>query len=382
MKIFLPIICFATTAFAQDAPPATEQIPDLVTMLQEAIADKRAAGGVILVADREGTAHFSAQGWSDIAAEKPMKKDSLFWIASQTKPITGVAAMMLVEEGKLDLDTPVSRYLPEFRELKDADGEVVEVTVRQCLNHTSGLSDLPYDVRKELTTLQQLVEATVKLPTLFAPGTDWKYCQTGINTVGRIIEVQSGMLLPEFFQTRIFGPLDMPDTMFYPTEELVQKRLAKSYHVPDMNEVPIGFLAGKSPADRDRYPMANGGLFSTASDLEKFCRMVLNKGEAGELRLLSEDSVDEMLRISTGDLDTGFTPGNGWAAGWCVIRDPQGTTAPLASGSFGHGGAHGTQMWIDPVAGRIDILMVQRTGIKNGDAAPLRANLHRIAAGR
>lgn len=359
---------------------SAEQIPALTDVLAAAIEEKRTAGGVLVVAGEDSILHADAQGMADISAEREMRPDDLFWIASMTKPVTGVAAMMLVEQGKLDLDAPVRQYLPEFAELRDAEGEKVSVTVRQCMNHTSGLSDLPAETRSKISTLQQLVEETVELPVLFPAGTQWKYCQTGINTVGRIIEVQSGLLLPEFFETRIFDPLKMTDTTFYPTEVLVNERKAKAYRVPDMEEVNIAYLTGKTPWDRSRYPMANGGLFSTAGDMTRFLQMVLRGGELDGVRLLEAESVAAMLEVSTGDLKVGFTPGNGWALGWCIIREPQGVTAALASGSYGHGGAHGTQMWVDPAAGRIDLMMVQRTGVKNGDAAPLREALHNGAA--
>jgi CubicO group peptidase (beta-lactamase class C family) len=174
----------------------------------------------------------------------------------------------------------------------------------------------------------------------------------------------------------------MKDTTFYPAAEQLS-RLAKSYRrTPDgkLDEAEIFFLAGRDPSSRDRYPAANGGLFSTAHDYARFCRMVLRGGELDGRRYLKPESVRGMTAILTGDLQTGFTPGNGWGLGWCVVRKPEGVTAMLSPGTFGHGGAYGTQAWIDPEKGRIFILMVQRANFPNADASDVRRAFQEAAA--
>ena len=166
----------------------------------------------------------------------------------------------------------------------------------------------------------------------------------------------------------------MKDTTFYLTEQQLP-RLARSYRRTEGGELTataIGFMNGKNPTSRDRYPAANGGLFSTAPDYVRFCQMILNGGEYDGRRYLKPESIQLMTTVQTGDLKTGFTPGNGWGLGWCVIREPQGVTAALSPGTFGHGGAYGTQAWIDPGKKRIYILMIQRADIANSDGSAIR----------
>ena len=136
--------------------------------------------------------------------------------------------------------------------------------------------------------------------------------------------------------------------------------------------MPVAFLNGFSPAFRDRYPAPNGGLFSTASDYARFCRMLLNGGALDGRQLLKPETVKRMSTIQTGDLKTGFTAGNGWGLGVCVVREPQGVTAMLSPGTFGHGGAYGTQAWIDPVKNLVYVLMIQRSNLKDSDASDVR----------
>jgi len=174
----------------------------------------------------------------------------------------------------------------------------------------------------------------------------------------------------------------MLDTTFY-LNELQLNRLAKSYELTKdgkLEEFAIKLLAGKSPMDRERFTAANGGLFSTAYDYARFCQMLLRRGELNGKRILSEASVKTMRTIATGDLVTGFTPGNGWGIGCCVIREPAGVSSTLSPGSFGHGGAYGTQAWIDPVKNRIHILMIQRANLPNSDASQMRRVFHEEAS--
>ena len=190
------------------------------------------------------------------------------------------------------------------------------------------------------------------------------------------------MPFDQFVERRLFGPLGMKDTTFYLTEEQLP-RLATSYRRTDKGELEateISILYGKAPTSRDRFPAANGGLFSTAPDYARFCQMILNGGELDGRRYLKPESVKLMTTVQTGDLKTGFTPGNGWGLGWCVVREPQGVTAMLSPGTFGHGGAYGTQAWIDPVKKRIYILMIQRADFPNSDASDVRRAFQEAAS--
>ena len=210
----------------------------------------------------------------------------------------------------------------------------------------------------------------------------WTYCQSGINTAGRIVEVVSGVPFDRFVERRLFGPLGMKDTTFYLSEEQLP-RLATSYRRTDKGQLEatkVGLLYGKAPTSRDRFPAANGGLFSTAPDYARFCRMILNAGELDGRRYLKPESIALMTTVQTGDLKTGFTGGNGWGLGWCVVREPQGVTAMLSPGTFGHGGAYGTQAWIDPVKKRIYVLMIQRADYPNSDASNVRRAFQEAAS--
>jgi CubicO group peptidase (beta-lactamase class C family) len=363
----------------QAAPPVMRSISERMNGFVEG---REIAGAVTLVADADHLLHLAADGLADIGQDKPMAKDSIFWIASMTKPITATAVMMMQEEKKLSVDDSVSKYLPEFQNLKDADGKSVSITLKQCLTHSSGLSDLSGEETKGMTTLKETMSAIVAKPTIFAPGSKWQYCQTGINTVARVVEVVAGKAFPEFLQERLFDPLGMVDTSFYPTDEQAS-RIASSYKrdaAGGLEKAALFFLDGARPSLRNRPPMANGGLFSTAGDYAKFAQMILRGGEFGGKRYLSGKSVSQMTSVQSGDLVTGFTPGNAWGLGWCIARDPQGVSAALSRGSMGHGGMFGTQAWIDPVKKRIYLLMIQRADIGNSDGSEIRRSFQEVAA--
>lgn len=363
------------------APPTIDGVSQKMKQFIEA---KEIAGSVTLVANENEILHLSADGMADIGEQKPMKQDAVFWIASMSKPVTATAVLMMHEQGLLSVDDPVAKYLPEFRNLKDAQGNEVTITIRQCLIHSSGLSDLKPDEVKGLTTLAQLSPIIAAKPVNFAPGSKWAYCQTGINTAARIVEVVSGETFPEFLQTRLFTPLGMKDTSFYPGEEQTA-RLATSYTrtaAGELEKAALPFPEGKPPTAANRFPAANGGLFSTAADYLKFARMILRGGELDGKRYLKEESVKLMTSVQSGDLATGFTPGGAWGLGWSVSREPQGPSAALSPGSFGHGGAYGTQVWIDPVKNRIFLLLVQRANFANSDGSEVRAGFQNAAVAK
>lgn len=364
---------------AAKRPPA--RFAAISDAMKSFIDNQEVAGVVTLVATRDRVVDVEVAGQADIARKLPMRADSICWIASMTKPITATAVLLLQEEGKLSVDDPVAKYLPELAGLKTADGKPGNLTLRHLLTHTSGMPEATPAQYKTARTLADVIPSYMGWPLSFEPGSKWQYCQSGINSLGRIVEVVSGQSFPEFLQRRLFDPLGMKDTTFSLRPEQLP-RLAKTYMRTNgtLQEVPIAFLNGREPTDRDRYPAPNGGLFSTASDYARFCRMILNQGTLDGRKYLKPASVKLMTAIQTGDLKTGFTDGNGWGLGWCVVRQPQGITAMLSPGTFGHGGAYGTQAWIDPVKGAIYVLMVQRSNFGNSDGSEARRAFQSAAA--
>jgi CubicO group peptidase (beta-lactamase class C family)/predicted glycoside hydrolase/deacetylase ChbG (UPF0249 family)/lysophospholipase L1-like esterase len=382
------VLALASTALRvsafQDSPQ--QEKPPAVTAISERmrhfVDDHEIAGAVTLVATPDRIVHLDATGMADIALNKRMRPDAIFWIASMTKPITATAVLMLQDEGKLSVDDPVEKYLPEFKGSKTADGKPASLTIRHLLTHTSGMGEVTPDQARAITNLAGLIPLYVAKPLAYEPGTKWVYCQSGINTAARVVEVVSGELFDQFVASRLFGPLGMKDTTFYLTEQQLP-RLATSYLRTGKGELEATqnfILYGKPATSRERFPAANGGLFSTATDYARFCQMILSGGELGGRRFVKPESVKLMTTIQTGELTTGFTPGNGWGLGWCVIRKPQGVTATLSSGTFGHGGAYGTQAWIDPEKKRIYLLMVQRANFPNSDASEVRRGFQESAA--
>lgn len=363
----------------QGAPPTLTAVRD---RMREFVAAKEIAGAVTLVATPDEVVHLDATGNASLKPDEPMRTDSIFWIASMSKPVLGTLLLMLEEEGLLSVDDPVEKHLPEFKDLKTVEGKPARITIRHLLTHTSGLREITAEQARDSRTLASVIPLYVAQPVSFTPGSKWVYCQSGINTGGRIAEVVTGESLDKLLQRRLFGPLGMKDTTFYLTEKQLP-RLAKSYRRTEQGELEatdIRFLNGKSPTSVDRFPAPNGGLFSTASDYARFCQMVLRGGELDGKRYLKPESVQRMASLQTGDLKTGFTAGHGWGLGWCVVREPQGPSGALSAGAFGHGGAYGTQSWIDPKTKRIYILMVQRANFSNSDGSAVRQGFQEAAS--
>ena len=352
--------------------------------MQETIAAKEVPGAVTLVATRDRVTHLAAVGQAGPDGNRPLRKDSIFWIASMTKPITGAAIMMLQDEGKLSVDDLVGKFIPELANLKTPSGQPANLTLKHLLTHSSGMPEATPEELKAARKLADLTAAYLNKPMQFEPGAKWQYCQSGINTLGRIVEVVSGMPFERFLHQRLFKPLKMKDTAFYLQVKQAPRLVTPAKRGEDgrLSAAPIAFLQGKAATDTDRFPAANGGLFSTAPDYARFARMILNGGTLDGRRYLKPESVRQMTTVQSGDLKTGFTPGNGWGLGWCVVREPQGVTAMLGPGTHGHGGAYGTQAWVDPVNGVVLILMVQRSNFRNGDDSPVRLAFQRAAMGR
>ena len=326
------------------------------------------AGAVTVVATSNAVLQTDAVGFADIANSRPMKPDALFWIASQSKAMTAAALMMLVDEGKVKLDDPVTKYIPQFKNqwvvqevasnLMTLARAATPVTIRKLLSHTSGL---PFSSEVESPHLDSLplrdaVYTYALTPLKTEPGAKYSYSNAGINTCGRIVEIVSGMSYEAFMQTRLFDPLGMKDTTFWPTPEQ-ESRIAKSYK-PDsagtgLEEIQISQLTYPLHERAGRYPMPAGGLFSTAADVTRFCQMLLNSGTFEGKRILSADAVREMTSKQTGTLPDSY--------GFGLTVSPAG---------FGHGGAYATNMSVDRDKGLVTVYLVQHAGFpKNGKEA-------------
>lgn len=396
MKLHRLLPAFLLTLSLHAEKPAPEVVPltPIAASQEPFIKDGQLSGAVTLLWKDGTTVSHEAVGFQDLETQTPMQKDSLFWIASMTKPITALGIMMLMDEGKLSIDDPVEKHLPEFKgqrllkEKTDAQTVLIKparpITIKDLLTHTSGLvGNSPLDGDAiDVLTLKEAVITYALSPLQFEPGSKWSYCNPGINTLGRIIEVISGDEYARFLEKRLFKPLRMKNTTFWPSKGDL-KKLATSYKPTadgkGLEVAPIKYLTPPF-SNKKRTPLAAGGLFSTAEDLLKLYQMVLNNGEVDRKRYVSAESLALMTQNHTGDLKAGFTDGMGMGLGFQIVVTPTGATATLSPGTYGHGGAHGTQGWIDPVKKTIHILLIQRAGLPNGDASPMRQAFHEAAA--
>jgi CubicO group peptidase (beta-lactamase class C family) len=352
------------------------------------------AGAVTVVGRHDAVLDVTAVGAADLDSKRPMTKDAVFKIASMTKPVTAIGIMMLVDEGRLSIEDRVDKYLPEFRGQmlvasrdKAAGTETLKkparpITVRDLLTHTSGLPNWPAGLsdiyQKRNRTLAEGILVMSQRPLEFEPGSKWAYCNTGIDTLGRIIEAVSGQSYEDFLRTRFFEPLGMTDTTFYPTPAL-REQVAVTYGKKDGRLVQATNTIIELPASGARYPIPAGGLYSTAADLAKLYQMMLSRGSFNGKRVLSEQAVATMTKLQTGEIKTGFIDGMGWGFGWGVVREPKGVSEALSPGSYGHGGAFGTQAWLDPTKDLFTVLLIQRNGLPNSDGTQMRRDLQDLA---
>ena len=369
-SVVLLLLAFAGIIMAAPVRLAAAESPKTVAAaVQQFVDNHTLAGAVMLVASSNRVLSLQAVGYMDIARKQPMRTDALFWIASQSKPMTATAVMMLVDEGKVNVDDPVEKYLPEFKgqwlKAEEDAGHMLlkrpahPITVKNVLSHTSGL---PFSSPLEQPTLDLLplaarVRSYAMLPLEFEPDSKYSYSNEGINTAGRIIEVVSGMPYQQFMEQRLFQPLGMKDTTFWPSSKQL-RRLAKSYNAnaakTGLEETTITQL--RYPlTDRTRQPMPAGGLFSTAADVARFCQMMLNRGELDGQRYLSEAAVSQMTTRQTPD----------------TVKEKYGLGLTIGDGEFGHGGAYATNMTIDTQHGLVFVWMVQHAGFP-GDGAKSR----------
>ena len=391
--VFFLALALTAASLPADKPEAvglsSERLLRINQMIQRYIDDGRISGAITMVSRRGKVAHFEAQGQMDLEKKAPMRKDAIFRIASMSKPITGVAILMLMEEGKLRLTDPVSRFIPEFTDTKVAivktparpaangqparDAEVYtvpadrEITIRDLLTHTSGLESgavgnrigarmaprtMTFDLAKYVPTLGQV-------PLDFQPGSRWSYSLlAGMETLGRIVEVASGMTFDQFLKQRLFDPLEMIDTTFVPSEA----QLARSVTLYDDRDGKLARIETPGWLTTKTLFSGGGGLWSTAEDYMRFGQMLGNGGVFNGKRILSPRTIDLMASNHVGDLYAG-TGGNAKGLGFGlavdVVLDNAAAGRRVSNGTFAWGGAFGTYFWVDRKEALVGVLMVQ-----------------------
>ena len=334
--------------------------------MEAAVSAKQAAGIVTLVLENGKVVHHEAAGMADRQKGKPMEKDSVFWIASMTKSINAAAVMVLVDEGKLSLDEPAARWLPELGAVKLANGAAPAkpITLRMLLSHTAGIAFPPRKATDGAISLKSYVAGLLKAPLAFEPGSGYEY-GFGPTVAGRLLEVVSGMKYEDFLRARIFEPLGMRDTAFNPGDRL-RVRIARTYtRDEESGELVPGYNPFvTSDASVPHMVEPSGGLFSTAADLARFYGMVAGEGVLDGVRVLSEAAVRDMTRpVEAG----GKTQPYG--AGWQYALENQRGSALLPAGSFGHGGAFATHGWVFPKQGLVTVFLVQNVLVPDSGKA-------------
>jgi CubicO group peptidase (beta-lactamase class C family) len=383
----LLLVVLAAAAVAADLPSArpesvgmsTQRLSRLKSEMQ-ALVDKNQLSGVVTMVARHGkVVEFEAAGKRDLQSAAPMQKDSIFRIYSMSKPITGVAMMMLFEEGKWQLNDPVSKHIPEFADLKVAKvnpqtGAVTQVapdhamTMRELMSHSGGLTyglfgstavDKMYmdvNVLDRDAPLQAMIDKLGKIPLLHQPGERWHY-SVSVDVQGYLVEKLSGQPLPVFLKQRIFEPLGMKDTAFYVPPEKLGRFV--SFYTYDKDRK---FVLHPSP-DYSKPPVmasGGGGLVSTAADYMRFCQMLLNGGELDGQRLLSPLTVQLMRSNVLPASARTLSPGTGFGLDFAVVEEPVAAGGYGGEGTFYWGGYAGTWFWIDPVYNLIVVGMIQQ----------------------
>ena len=372
----LLLFSITTLAFAQGLPMAVpeevgvsaERLERIRPVMQGYVDDGHLPGFLTVVARHGKIVHFETIGMQDVENNKPVEPDTIFRIYSMSKPITSVAVMMLYEEGHFQLGTPVSKFIPEFKNMKvynEDQTEILdaekEITIKHLLMHTAGLTygwgNKPVDKRYgELkifepgTTLVDMIKKLGDIPLVHEPGDRWTY---GVSTdvLGYFVEVVSGMPFEEFLQTRLFKPLGMVDTAFSVPPEKVDRFAALYRH--NRREGMMKRVDRDAPLANDEvsfFPSGGGGLVSTAADYMRFAQMLLNGGELDGARILGKKTV-ELMRYPHHD--------DWFGLGFAVVthKDPPNTLESV--GNFSWGGAAATTFWIDPQEELIGVLMTQ-----------------------
>jgi CubicO group peptidase (beta-lactamase class C family) len=370
----------------EDVGLSSERLQRVTAMIERRIAAGDLAGAVFAVGRKGKVAQQVARGVMDLESRQPMAPRTMFRIASMTKPVVAVGIMMLIEEGRLHLNDPVSRYIPEFRESKVAIARPAgggrgggagaaapqfytvpatrAVTVKDLLTHVSGLGSGPMGngeiqrvARKEGETLADYIPRLGSSPLEFQPGSRWAYSAgPGFETLGRVIEIASGLTLDQFLRTRIFEPLEMPDISFWPTDAQLP-RVATAYA-----RNASGLIKATTPNDtmsRNVYFRGSGGLYSTADDYVAFGLMLANGGTLNGKRLLSRKSVEMLRAVHVADTLPGRPAGEGYGLGVRVVTNHAVRGTLLSDGTYGWTGAQGTHFFVDPEEELVGVLMVQ-----------------------
>jgi CubicO group peptidase (beta-lactamase class C family) len=369
------------TAKAESVGMSGERLLRLRSGMSALVDEGRLAGVVTMVARHGKVVEFDAVGKRDLAADAPMCKDSIFRIYSMSKPITGVAMMLLFEEGKWQLNDPVEKYIPQFAGLKvfgiDAEGNMTlnaqahPVTMRELMSHSGGFtygyfSNTPVDkLQREADVLNvgnsvdEMIKRVAKLPLNAQPGSEWHY-SISVDIQGYIVQRLSGMPFEEFLERRIFKPLRMVDTGFYvPREKLPRLAEFYSYDAESHLQVVRGGI-NHDFAAKPALASGGGGLVSTASDYMRFCQMLLNGGQLDGVRLLSPRTVDLMRTNVLPPSMPILAPGAGFGLDFAVYTDVAAAGGYYGKGTYWWGGAAGTWFWIDPVNDLIVIGMIQQ----------------------
>lgn len=396
------VLCVLSMLAGRAAAQPADRFAGITPKMQEFVDRGEISGIVTLVADREKVLHLAAVGKSDLATGRKMETSDIFWIASMSKPITATCIGILKDDGKLSFDDPVSKYLPEFSNMTIRAGgrggrrggaattpvaaaptsaPSRPITLRDVMTHTSGLGEMTS--REGHLTLAQTSELLGKQPLGFEPGSRWNYSTAGIDILGRVVEVVSGMPFDRFLQTRVLDPLEMKDTSFWvPADQ--QSRYARSYVLnattSKLEETTISYLYNTPVTDKQRPPLGGAGLFSTAEDIARFYQMTLNKGSWKGKQIIKPQTLAEMTRNQIGTLTA--RPGMPWGYGFCVIEDPSKMEAntTVSPGTFGHGGAFGTSSWADPTTGIVYVQMLQRNNMGNPDNSPMHQAFNKAVA--
>ena len=366
---------------------SSERLQRINELVDRYVEQGDITGAVTLVGRNGQIAHLQAQGVMDIESRTPMRSDTIFRIASMSKPVAGVAIMILVEEGKVRLRDPVSRFLPSFEGtevgMRSDDARPGggfggfggpppefytvpadrETTVRDLLTHTSGVLSGPMGNsagRDMMATRHDIglawVDELGAAPLEFQPGARWAYSAlAGFDVLSRIVEVVSGQRFEEFLQARIFGPLGIEDATFWPSPAQ-RERLVNSYSRTDDGLVP---RENPDSMSGPNYSSGAGGLMTTASDYGRFAMMLANGGELDGVRILSPRSVELMGSAYIPDSLPGRPAGEGYGLSMRVVTDPVARDTYLTKGSFGWSGAYGTHFWVDPAENLVGVLMIQ-----------------------
>lgn len=363
MHLRLVVFCLVVTGLISTAADQPV-ISSIHTAMEKAIAQKQAAGIVTLAIKDGKVIHFDAAGSANIAKQRPMQKDSLFWIASMTKSVSVTTIMTLVDEGKLSLDEPASKWFPDLGKVKLASGKppARPITLRDLMSHTAGIAVPKRSPSNGAISLKAYAASLVATPLAFEPGSAYEY-GFGITVAGRIAELVSGKSFDKLVDERICQPLGMKDTTFHP-DEAHRARIAQTYKLDeDTKELVPGynpFVTSDVSVTHMTEPA--GGLFSTAEDMGKFYQMILDGGTANGKRIISEKSIAEMTHAH----QAGGKPIS-YGLCWFVNIDTARPTPMMPLGSYGHGGAFATHGWIDPEHKLVTVYLVQNVLVPNSN---------------